>query len=150
MLARIKRFFDEILSPAATAVDPERRLRLTTAALLLEVASADFKEADQELDAITGVLREQFALADDDVEGLLDMAKAEQRDATSLYQFTRLINDHCSEREKFALILNLWKVAAADGDIDKYEDHLIRKLAELLYVPHSEFIRAKLAVLTER
>ena len=49
--------------------------------------------------------------------------------------------------EKFVLIKTLWRVAAADGDIHRYEDHLIRRIADLLYVPHSDFIRAKLEVL---
>ena len=37
-----------------------------------------------------------------------------------------------------------WKVAKADNVIDKYEEHRIRKLSELLYINHTEFIKAKI------
>ena len=37
----------------------------------------------------------------------------------------------------------LWRVAYADGDLDKYEEHLVRRIADLIHVPHSVFIRMK-------
>ena len=41
-------------------------------------------------------------------------------------------------------------VAYADGHVDKYEEHYLRKLGNLLYVPHSVFIQTKLEVQRER
>jgi len=67
--------------------------------------------------------------------------------STSLYPLTRYINDNYNNIEKYQLVLALWDVALEDGRIDKYEDHLIRKIADLIYLPHSEFIRAKLSVI---
>ena len=65
-------------------------------------------------------------------------------EATSLYEFTRVINDHYGPEEKLTLIASMWQVAYADGDLDKYEEHLIRQVAELTYVPHQDYIRCKL------
>ena len=64
-------------------------------------------------------------------------------DATSLYEFTRLINDHFELTEKENLVELLWFVAFADGALDKYEEHLVRRVADLVHVSHGAFIRAK-------
>ena len=65
--------------------------------------------------------------------------------ATSLYDFTKVINDHCSPDQKLQLISAMWTVAYADGDLSKYEEHLIRQVADLTYVSHSDYIHCKLA-----
>ena len=67
-------------------------------------------------------------------------------EGTSLYEFTRVINDHCCAEQKLQLIKAMWAVAYADGNVDKYEEHLIRQVAELTYVPHSDYIHCKLAL----
>ena len=66
-------------------------------------------------------------------------------EATSLYEFTRVINDHYGAAQKVQLIGAMWTVAYADGHLGKYEEHLIRQVAELTYVPHQDYIRSKLA-----
>ena len=66
-------------------------------------------------------------------------------ESTSLYEFTRVINDHCCAEEKVDLVGAMWAVAYADGDLDKYEEALIRQVAELTYVPHADYIKSKLA-----
>jgi uncharacterized tellurite resistance protein B-like protein len=71
------------------------------------------------------------------------LAEEEAREATSLYQFTSLMNEHFDHREKVLMILNMWEVAYADGRIDRYEEHLIRKVADLLYLSHKDFITSK-------
>ena len=78
---------------------------------------------------------------------LLAEAETASAKSTSLYEFTRVINAHCDEMEKFKLVREFWRVANADGNIDKYEDNLIRKIADLIYLPHSQYIRAKLEAL---
>jgi uncharacterized tellurite resistance protein B-like protein len=46
--------------------------------------------------------------------------------------------------ERARIVGMLWKVSSADGHIDAHEEHLVRKVADLLYVPHARFIQAKL------
>jgi uncharacterized tellurite resistance protein B-like protein len=71
------------------------------------------------------------------------LAKDESAQATSLHQFTTLVHQHCTEHEKFELLVSMWELAFADNDLDKYEEYVIRKVADLIYVSHAEFIRAK-------
>lgn len=125
----------------------ERRLQLAAAALLVETGKADYRRDPRERAAILAAVREAFTLDEDELADLVADAEATSAEATSLYEFTSLINQHYSAEEKQRLVRQLWQVAGADGDIDKYEDHLIRRIAELIYVPHSQFIRAKLEVL---
>lgn len=145
MLAKIKQFFSEQLSPGDER-SPEQAIQLAAAALMIELSRADFQQQPEEQAAIEAALNSKFTLDAQQMAELIQLAELEAREATSLYQFTRLINDHYSPGQKFKLVTALWEVAFADGDLSKYEDHLIRKIAELIYLPHNEFIRAKLAV----
>ena len=121
-------------------------MRLAAAALLIETARADFSEDDIEQAALETLLCSSLELDPAEVRTLLAEATRQLDDATSLYDFTRVINDYYSAAQKLELITTMWRVAYADGKLDKYEEHLIRQVAELTYVPHSDYIRAKLAV----
>jgi uncharacterized tellurite resistance protein B-like protein len=145
VLAKIKLFFSEQLSPA-DGNSPEQAIQLAAAALMIELSRADFQQQPEEQAAIEAAVNKKFTLDPRQLAELIQLAEQEASEATSLYQFTRLINDHYNTEQKYKLVTALWEVAFADGDISKYEDHLIRKVAELIYLPHSEFIRAKLAV----
>lgn len=149
MIRRITEFFSSHIALSADAELQHRAtpLQLATAALLIEVSRADFTVAESERSTLVELLKLQFKLPADQLQTLIDLAQQEAEQATSLYQFTRLINDNYSPQQKSQLILNLWQVALADADLDKYEDHLIRKVADLIHVPHSEFIRTKLAAI---
>ncbi|MBB5187365.1 MULTISPECIES: TerB family tellurite resistance protein [Zhongshania] len=130
-----------------STADDKMTLELVTAALLLEVSKADFQEDPAEIDKIRTILLQHFSVSLGDINAFIDQARNTSADSTSLYPFTRYINDNCNNIEKYQLVLALWDVALEDGRIDKYEDHLIRKIADLIYLPHSEFIRAKLSVI---
>ncbi len=129
-------------SPAPQTLSVEDR-QLATAALLMEVAFADDNFDDVERQKLQTILQKKFNLDAEALADLTALARDEQKQATSLYQFTQVINRSCSADDKYELIKAMWEVAFIDGHIDKYEEHLIRKVAELLYVSHSDFIRAK-------
>jgi len=122
----------------------EHRLRLATAAMLIETAQADFGEDKREAAVMTELLCRSLSLPAAEVGQLLEEAQARVEQATSLYEFTRLINDHYSPQRKVQIVEAMWRVAYADGNLDKYEEALIRRVAELTYVPHGEYIRCKL------
>lgn len=148
MLLKIKQFFITQLV-LEEEKDEQTQLQLAAAALLIELSRADYRREPEEQRAIESALSKSFNLDDSKLSELVALAEEENQDATSLYQFTSLIKDHYSAEQRFELVRMLWKVAVADGEISKYEDHLIRKIAELIYLPHSEFIRAKLEVIGE-
>ena len=124
--------------------DTQHQLRLAAAALLIETARADFTQDAAEEAALTGLLRRELKLTADEVNELFELASHRVDESTSLYEFTRVINDHYRPQQKLQLISAMWVVAYADGNLDKYEEHLIRRVAELTYVAHEDYIRAKL------
>lgn len=121
----------------------EKHIDLTCAILLLEVAAADGKWQEEEIATITDILSAQFNLSVDDSKSLISNAKQQQQQAIDLYQFTRDINEHFNYSERVQLISKLWQVAFADNIIDPQEEHRIRKIADLLFVDHSDFIHGK-------
>ena len=114
-------------------------------ALLLETSMADEVLDESELMALKNTLQKDFQINEDEIDELIDLAKENVEDSTSLYEFTRDINDNFDAAERVKLIESMWKIAYADGNIDKYEEHIIRKVANLIYVAHSDFIKAKLS-----
>ncbi|HEX5514998.1 MAG TPA: TerB family tellurite resistance protein [Gammaproteobacteria bacterium] len=147
MLAAIRRFFEDRLSATSLSQQSsEQRLQLATAALLLEVARADQAIHKLELTTVEQAIARTFQLSADAMADLVRLAEEEVRQSTSDYAFTSLVNKGFELADKVRLIELLWEVAYADGELDKYEEHLIRRIAELIYVPHQEFIAAKLRV----
>jgi uncharacterized tellurite resistance protein B-like protein len=121
----------------------QRGLKLTSAALMLEVARADFREDTAERDRILELLGQAFSLSPEDTRMLLEQASSEVDSAVSLYEFTRAINDELNEQEKRQVIQMMWKVAYADDTLHRYEEHLVRKVAELIYIPNAELLRLR-------
>ena len=145
MISTIRKFFEQNISGSTNSATstPEHRLQLATAAMLIEVMGADDKWEYAEQEAVVSLLQQRFGLTEAETRELIELAKQEAEGATDHYQFTSLINRSFSIAEKVSLIEHLWVIAFADGHIDKYEDHAIRKLAELLYVDRKDFVIAK-------
>lgn len=150
MLRRIKNFFDQHLVPGALEDnrDPEHVLRLAIAALLLEMANVDGESWEEQRATAEDFVSEHFDLSEDEMAELLDLAEAERSEATDYYQFTSLVNDAYTPEQKLRLIEHLWRVAYANDSLHIYEEHLVRKIADLLHVPHSAFIAMKLRAST--
>jgi uncharacterized tellurite resistance protein B-like protein len=123
--------------------DSEHALRISTAALLVEVSRADFEQDASELAHMRQLLSQQFSLDDSALDELMDQAHQEADDLVSLQHITRLLNEQFDQAMKKRVIEMMWQVVFADGVKDHYEEHLIRQVADLLYVPHSDFIRAR-------
>ncbi|MCH9671126.1 MAG: TerB family tellurite resistance protein [Gammaproteobacteria bacterium] len=145
MLQNLKSLFTQHLDSAIEEPRTgEHHFRMATAALLVEVMRADFEIDESERSAILAIVAETFSLTAQEAADLLGYSEDAADDAVSLYEFTRHINDHLPPERKREVIALLWKVAYADGNLDKYEDHLVRKVADLIHLPHREFIQTKL------
>ncbi len=145
MLASIKQFFEQYIAPEGQQDGQlsEYSLQLATAALLIEVMRMDEDIVEEERQAVRNILNSRFSLSGDETEQLLALAEEEAAGLADYYQFTSLINKNFSPEQRAKLVEHLWQVAYADGHLDKHEEHLVRKLAELLHVRHSAFIAAK-------
>jgi len=147
MIQVLKSLFE---NPQRDSEESQRRgLHLAAAALLIETARADFTQDAAEQVKLTQLLASSLKLGQEEVEKLVLSAEERVDEAISLYEFTRVINDHYSAEQKVRLIDAMWAVAYADGNIDKYEEALIRQVAELTYVPHSDYIQSKLSARDE-
>lgn len=139
----IKKLFDTLLGADNSSPPEKHDLDLAAAALMVEVMKADHEIDEQEQAVLQQQLRKLFDLTDDETTALLESAQQASHEATDLYRFTEQVHQSFSESQKFRLLTGLWKVAYASDGINRYEEHIIRRIAELLYIPHSEFIRAK-------
>lgn len=140
LLDKLKSFFVADRSSESHAAD---FLPLANAVLLVEVSHADFDADPRELEAAAARLAQRHRLTEAEADALIHDALAERKTSTSLHDYLRTINDGMDQNDKAKLIEDLWAVAYADGKLDSHEEHQVRKIAELLHVPHVRFIRAK-------
>jgi len=145
----LERLTEALNPPQDEERDVERAQRIAAAVLLLEMAHADHRHADEEYAEIRRQLKTHFGLDDAETEELMTEARPRAEESVSLYRFLKTLNDGLNPTEKRQVLEMLWRVAYADRHLDAHEEHLLRELAELLYLPHSEFIRAKLTVTGE-
>jgi uncharacterized tellurite resistance protein B-like protein len=148
----ILRNFISKLTTGAVAdneAESEKALHMAAALLLVEVGQADFKWDDAEISVAIRRLADRFSLPVSEAEILFEEARKQSCAEVSLHPTLRAINDSCDKQQKRRILEDCWRVAFADGKIDRYEEHHIRRIAELLYLPHSDFIRAKLRAESE-
>lgn len=127
-----------------TGVHKQQLIRLAAAVLFVEVMHADHKVDKREQQVVRQALQESFSLSSHEADELRQLAEDRVKDVTSLHEFTSLLHGRLSNEEKVMLLEQIWRVVLADNDVDKYEEHLVRRIAELLYIKHSDYIRAKL------
>lgn len=121
----------------------QHRLQLATAALLIEMSRADYVVDPKEQRTLEVVLHAALDLDKQEIAELVELAGHAADKATSLYEFTNLINTHYDKDQKLLLIQSMWRIAYADGDLDKFEERLIRQVADLTHVGHKDYIRMK-------
>jgi uncharacterized tellurite resistance protein B-like protein len=145
MLRTLKDLFDSFTAPAEESPEQRRHaLELATAVLLVEVMRADPVIDVAERQTVVAALREKFALADDELARLVELAQQTAKSASDFYQFTSRINDSFAHAQKIQMVENMWQVAYADARLDPNENQLIGKIAELLHVTQGEHIGAKM------
>lgn len=146
LLARLK---DALGESNAAGADPKQARQIAAAVLMLAMAHADFQQNTAEIDEIKTQMQSHFGLTETEADELIGQAQSRSRESVSLYPYLKVLNDDMGLDDKRQVLEMLWRVAYADRRLDAHEEALLRELAELLYLPHSEFIRAKLAVTGE-
>lgn len=141
MIERLKKLF------AAPETKPEKpdahQLTVAATAMMVQLSRVDSNEDEAELRTIIDCAVRSHEVTRKEAEEILADALSQADDSTSVYEFTGLINEHLDQQEKQALLESIWRVAFADGRIDKYEEHLIRRMADLLHLNHREYIQAR-------
>jgi uncharacterized tellurite resistance protein B-like protein len=144
MFTTLKSFLEPLLPQAAPRAAFEHTLQVATAVLLVEVMRSDASIGLSERAAVIVALRDRFALSADEVEALMVVADQTAREAHDLHTFTSRLNDQLEPEQKARIVEYMWQVAYADGRLDAHEQHVMRKLADLLYIPHGDYIAAKM------
>ena len=129
--------------------DETERIQIATCVLLLEVAKSDDEFSSIEKTTISAVLKKKFQMSHEAAEELIEIAEGRREESIDLWEFTNLINENYSREKKIKVVEAAWRVIYADRKLDKYEDHLVHKLAGLLRLKHNEMIEAKLRILDE-
>lgn len=146
----IKRFFAQVIetisvtdSTGAAAADREAALRLATAVLMIDVARADYVFEESEFERVLQLIEQHFEFTPEEAAELVNLASDKAEDLVSVHEFTELLHEHLDEREKARIVGLLWEIAYADGRLDKYEDSLVLKISDLLYVNRARVMRLK-------
>lgn len=153
MLDKIRRFFSETIASelaSREALHQQHGVQLATAALMMEMVRADFDASQDERALAADLLATHFQLSGQETDQLLALGDQEMQGASCLFEFTRLIDKELTGEQKIAVIEMLWRVAFQDGRLDKYEEYLMRKVAELIHVSHAALIQAKHRIEAEK
>lgn len=142
MLSKLAELFRR--QKTATTEDAVIDAPVAAAALMLEVTWADHTIDDQEIATSTELLQQLFELPAATARQLVEDAQERLQDSTGVQHYTHFLNETLSEPEKFAVVTALWRVALASDGLDRFEEHTIRRVADLLYLSHNRFIEAKL------
>ncbi|MBT1063090.1 TerB family tellurite resistance protein [Bowmanella sp. Y26] len=142
MISKVKKWLQLRLEPASTS--QALGIDLATAVLYVEVARADNQFEESEIQFLTQLLKKEFSVSESQAQALVRDSRQHAEQAADLVSFTRLLNQQYSGTQKVQILENLWQLAYADGHLDSHEEHIIRRIADLLYIPHSQFIQAKI------
>ena len=143
MINSIKSFFENNFMSNDVKQDNDHQLKLATAALLIEMMMQDDEAHELEKAAIQKALQDKFQLSELETSSLYELAEQEVKSATDYHEFTSLMAKNFTQAQKVKVIEYLWMVAYADECLDRYEEHMVRRIADLIYVPHKDFLKAK-------
>ncbi len=144
MLKKIKSLFFKTSEEETAEVQVTQTIDKTCASLIIEVALADKVFDESEINLLKNMLLDTYSLKLDDANELIANAEKTVNESTSLYGYTREVNDNFDYQSKLDLLDQLWRMAFADGNIDKYEEHVVRKISDLIHITHNDFIQSKL------
>lgn len=144
MLNKINTFFNSLFSDDETPTNKEISIEIACAVLLCEVMRADSVFTEEEQEKLSAIIEQQFSLTPEEVDAVLENAFNLSENANDFYQFTSKINQYYSLEQRIEIVSLLWQVAYADGELASIEEHIIRKIADLLHLRHSEYIATKI------
>lgn len=144
MIDRLRELLFPDTGTAGGSADPDgHQLAVAATALMVQLSRIDNHEDQRELSTIVDCAVRVHEVTREEARQILDDALNHADDSTSLYEFTGVLNEQLSQNAKHKVLESIWRVALADGHIDKYEEHLIRRMADLLHLNHREFIEAR-------
>jgi len=139
----LEKLFSKSATTSSEEKNVEHTLQLATCVLLIEVSKSDDNFDINEQEKIKKIIHNKFNLSKEEIDYIFSLSNDNHDNMTSLFEWTDIINKECSYKEKLIIIGFMWDIAFTDSKIDKYEDYTIRKVSELIYVKHKDFINLK-------
>ena len=133
--------------PGQDSKEKYDRVQVATCVILLEVAKYDFELSSIEKETTKAIMKDEFSIPGEIIEDLISIAEEKREESVDLWEFTNVINEHFSREDKIKMMESAWKIIYADDKLNKYEDHYVHVLADLLRLRHDELIDAKLRIL---
>ena len=147
MVDLVKKFFGKMTEHAPAGREESfHDVRIATCALLLEMSQIDGDFSESEREGILSIIKRDYEVDDEHTTAIIEAADKELKGSLDLWQFTNLINHNYTQEEKIKIIEMVWRIAYTDGRLDKHEDFLVHKLANLLRLTHRQLIDAKIKV----
>lgn len=143
LLEKIKHFFDKHIALSDNEGDIENKLRVASAALLMEMAHMETSCENKKLNLILALLEQSFGLTEQQAADLMEIAEHKREQATDYFEFTHYICTEYSREQKLQLIESLWKIAFIDNNLDVEEEYLVDKVARLLFIPHIDVLHVR-------
>jgi|TARA_A200000113_G_scaffold167876_1_gene152600 uncharacterized tellurite resistance protein B-like protein len=125
------------------AESKDNSIQKSICSLMIEVAYADNQLDESELKAMANSLS-KLDIQQEEIREIVDETLAKSKESISFYEHTRILNDQLDYDQKKDVLNSVWSIAFADGQMNKHEEHLIRRIADLLYLNHKDFINSKL------
>lgn len=142
MFKALRKLFDE-----SGQGNPEHaevaHLETAVACLLHESKRVDLGEDATEHIAAREALMQMFGMDEAESERLLEEGREKARRLSSYFAPVSIIKRDFSLEQRIALVEHLWRIAYADGKLDRDEEHYVRKIAHLLYVPNTQMMLAR-------
>ena len=146
----VRRYINQVVKAISVPVTDEASsqsrdaaIRMATATLMIDVARADHVFEESEFDRVLELVTSHFELDAEQAAELVVAASEKAEDLVSAHEFTQVLHKYLDEDEKARIVGLLWQIAYADGRLDKYEDSLVRKISDLLYVSRGRVMRLK-------
>ncbi|MCL2917191.1 TerB family tellurite resistance protein [Shewanella litorisediminis] len=139
MISALKKLLNQRLGDTG----PRLTQSEAAAALLIEVVLADEDLSGSEQQLLPELIARLTGVSTDEAHNLITNALDRHQQAISFFEYTDLINKQFDLAEKQSLILAMWQLGFSDGELCQYEEQIIRKTADLLYLKHSELIQLR-------
>ena len=108
--------------------------RLSVAAILVHIVAVDGIVTEDEKRRLHDVLKSQYDLSEEATNELIAEATRRDDEAVDLYAFTSVLKRELDEDGRRQLVIMMWEMVYADGEVSEFEDNIVWRVAELIGV----------------
>jgi uncharacterized tellurite resistance protein B-like protein len=143
MLKALRTLFEDDDAARAVSAQERRHLQVAAASLMHETTRVDLAESEEERATALAALTDLFGLDAREGVAALEEGREKAKHLTSYFGPVSVVKRDFNQAERVRFIEHLWRIAYADGRLDPYEDHYVRKIGHLLYVANTELMLAR-------